>query len=66
MVIELSSEWIEKAEVFLREAKRHLSEGIYWLACFEAQQAVEFYLRALYVALTGTHLFAHDLVELLI
>jgi len=29
-------EWLEKAEVFLAGAERHLEEEVYWLACFEA------------------------------
>ncbi|MEM0048488.1 MAG: HEPN domain-containing protein [Ignisphaera sp.] len=37
---------LKKAEVFIREAERHLGLGIYWLACFEAQQAAELYLKA--------------------
>ena len=61
----LPSDWVEKAEVFLQEAERHLNLGIYWLACFEAQQAAELYLKALIVKLTATHPYTHDLVELL-
>ncbi len=33
----LPEEWVEKADVLIREAERHCREGIYWLACFEAQ-----------------------------
>ncbi len=58
-------EWVEKAEFFRREAKRHLSEGVYWAACFEAQQAVELYLKALQLSLTGTYEFTHDISRLL-
>ncbi len=61
----LPREWVEKAEVFLRDAERHLEEGHYWLSCFDSQQAAELYLKALLVALTGLHPFTHDLVELL-
>ena len=61
----LPSEWVEKAQVLFLGAERHLREGHYWLACFEAQQAAELYLEALLVSLTGTHPFTHDLVELL-
>jgi len=53
--VKLPVEWVEKAEVFLREARRHLGEGIHWLACFEAHQASELYLKALLVSLTGLH-----------
>jgi hypothetical protein len=31
--VKLPVGWVEKAEVFLREARRHLGEGIYRLAC---------------------------------
>jgi HEPN domain-containing protein len=34
--VSISADWIEKADVFLKEAKRHLGEGVYWLSCFEA------------------------------
>ena len=61
----LPREWVEKAEFFRREARRHLEEGVYWAACFEAQQAVELYLKALQVSLMGTHEFTHDLSKLL-
>ena len=61
----LPSEWVEKAEFFRREAKRHLDEGVYWIVCFEAQQAVELYLKALAVKLTGVYEFTHDLSKLL-
>lgn len=64
-VVKLPEEWVERAEVLLREARRHLSEGTYWLSCFEAQQAAELYLKALHVAVTGLHPFTHDLSELL-
>lgn len=61
----LPKEWVEKAEVFIKEAERHLELGIYWLSCFEAQQAAELYLKAFIVKLTGTHPYTHDIVELL-
>ena len=63
--LKLPEEWVEKANIFLSDAERHLSEGHYWLTCFEAHQAVELYLKALLTALTGLHTFTHDLVELL-
>ncbi|BEP16727.1 HEPN domain-containing protein [Pyrofollis japonicus] len=64
-MVELPLEWVEKADVLIDDAERHLREGHYWLTCFEAQQAAELYLEALIVALTGTHPFTHDLAELL-
>jgi len=63
--VKLPREWVEKAEVFMLDARRHLEDGIYWLSCFNAHQSVEFYLRSLIVALTGVHPYTHDLVELL-
>jgi HEPN domain-containing protein len=39
MGVRLPIERVEKAEVFLREAKRHFGEGIHRLTCFEAHQA---------------------------
>ena len=63
--VSLPSEWVEKARVFLNEAERHVREGIYWLACFEAQQAAELYPKALLVGLAGVHPYTHDLAELL-
>jgi len=64
-MVKLPDEWVEKARVFIEDAERHVPEGHYWLACFEAQQAAELYLKALLVALTGVYPFTHDLVELL-
>lgn len=61
----LPREWIEKADVFFNDARRHLDEGHYWLTCFMAQQAAELYLKALLVSMTGLHPFTHDLVELM-
>jgi HEPN domain-containing protein len=63
--IKLPIEWVEKAEVFLRNARRNYDEGVYWLTCFSAHQAVDLYLKSLIVALTGIHPYTHDLVELL-
>ncbi len=63
--MELPAEWVEKADFLLRDAEKHLSEGVYWIVCFETQQAAELYLKGLHVALTGLHPYTHDLVELL-
>ncbi|MEM1610764.1 MAG: HEPN domain-containing protein [Sulfolobales archaeon] len=61
----LDPEWCGKADVFLEDAARHLSEGHYWLACFEAHQAAEIYLKSLILSLTASHPYTHDLGELL-
>ncbi|MCS7103645.1 MAG: HEPN domain-containing protein [Candidatus Korarchaeum sp.] len=58
-------DWIEKADIFLEDAEKHLAEGHFWLACFESHQAAEFYLKSLLVAITGFHPYTHDLSELL-
>uniref|UniRef100_A0A7C5TGT3 HEPN domain-containing protein n=1 Tax=Ignisphaera aggregans TaxID=334771 RepID=A0A7C5TGT3_9CREN len=63
--IKLLSDWIEKADVFLVNAERHFSEGIYWLTCFEAHQASELYLKSLIITITGSHPYTHDLGELI-
>jgi len=63
--LRLPPEWVERAEFLLRDAEGHLEEGVYWIVCFEAQQAAELYLKALILALTGLHPYTHDLVELL-
>ncbi|MDT7890109.1 MAG: HEPN domain-containing protein [Desulfurococcales archaeon] len=46
----LDPEWREKADIFLEDAARHLSEGHYWLTCFEAHQDAELYLKPLIVS----------------
>ena len=58
-------EWLEKAYVFLEEARDDLGRGRYWLACFHAQQFAELALKALLVKLVGSYPFTHSLVELL-
>ncbi|MEM1909221.1 MAG: HEPN domain-containing protein [Thermofilaceae archaeon] len=63
--VRLPAEWVEKAEVFLEDAERHLAEGHFWLTCFESHQAAELYLKSLIVAVTGFHPYTHDLTELL-
>ena len=63
--MKLPSEWIEKADFLLKDAEKHLEEGVYWIACFQAQQAAELYLKAFHTALTGLYPYTHDLVELL-
>ena len=61
----LPSEWVEKGDAFLRDAENHIKDGLYWLSCFEAQQAAELYLKGYLLARTGTYPFTHDLAELL-
>ncbi len=61
----LPSEWVEKGDAFLRDAENHIRDGLYWLSCFEAQQAAELYLKGFLLAKAGTYPFTHDLAELL-
>jgi len=63
--LKLPAEWVKKADFLLEDAEKHLSEGVYWIVCFEAQQAAELYLKGFHLALTGLHPYTHDLVELL-
>jgi len=58
-------EWLEKAYVFLEEARDDAERGRYWLACFHAQQFAELALKAVLVRLVGTYPFTRSLVELL-
>ena len=39
--VKLPAGWVEKAEVFELDARRHFEEGVYWLACFSTHQATE-------------------------
>ena len=58
-------DWIERARFFLRETERHLNEGIYWAACFEAHQAAEFYLKGFLLKIINLYPFTHDLLVLI-
>ncbi|MGC8607572.1 MAG: HEPN domain-containing protein [Vulcanisaeta sp.] len=61
----LPSEWIEKGDAFLKDAENHVNDRLYWLSCFEDQQAAELYLKGFLMARVGTYPFTHDLAELL-
>jgi HEPN domain-containing protein len=63
--VKLRSEWVEKGDGFLKGARRAMEEGLYWLACFNAHQAAELYLKGLLASMTGVHPYTHDLAELL-
>ncbi len=58
-------EWLEKARVFLDEARDDLERGRYWLACFHAQQFAELALKAVLLKLVGSYPFTQSLTELL-
>ncbi|MDK6028730.1 HEPN domain-containing protein [Ignisphaera sp. 4213-co] len=62
--LKLLVDWIEKADIFLSDAEKHLAEGHYWLVCFESHQAAELYPKSLIVSATGFHPYTHDLLEL--
>ncbi|MFN3805173.1 MAG: HEPN domain-containing protein [Pyrobaculum sp.] len=57
--------WLDKAREFLQIAREATEAGHYWLACFSAQQAVEFLLEGIRVKYTGSCRFTHDLSTLL-
>lgn len=58
-------DWIERGISFMKMAYMAVSSGIYNQACFNAQQAVDMWLKGLIVDATGSHPFTHSLVELL-
>jgi len=58
-------EFLEKALVFLDEARDDVERGRYWLACFHAQQFAELALKGVLLKLVGSYPFTHSLVELL-
>ncbi|MEM2021367.1 MAG: HEPN domain-containing protein [Zestosphaera sp.] len=60
-----SIEWVERADVFLDDAEKHLTGEHFWLTCFESHQVTELYLKSLLVSITGLHPYTHDLTELL-
>ena len=64
----MSGELVEKlkrrALVFLREAKRLLSDGEYGLACFNADQSLQLYLKAVILRLFGEMPRVHGVREL--
>ncbi len=64
-MVRVPGEWLEKARFFYERARSDLEQGVYWAACFEAQQAVELLLKGLQVGLSGSHEFTHDLARLL-
>ena len=61
----LPSEWVEKGDAFLRDAENHIKDGLYWLSCFEAQQAAELYLKGYLLMKVGAYPFISDLARLL-
>ena len=64
-LVEVVEEWIQKGRVFLAEAEECFKKKIYWLTCFHAHQATEFFLRALLLDKAGSYPFTHDLAILL-
>jgi len=62
---ELVEKLMHRAQVFLREARRLLSEGVYDLACFSAEQAAQLYVKAVILKLFGETQRTHGVRELL-
>ena len=56
--------WLEKAGRYRRYAQRSLAAGEYDLACFLAQQAGEFLLKALLIREAGARPLTHSLYEM--
>ena len=54
-----------RALAFLREAERELEEGLYDLAAFHAEQAVQLYLKSAILRLSGEERRGHEVRELL-
>jgi len=54
-----------RALAFLREAGRELEEGLYDLAAFHAEQAVQLYLKSMILRLSGEERRGHEVRELL-
>ena len=65
MKIQIPEEWFEKASYFRSSARKRVEEGVYWAACFEAQQSIELLLKGIQVALLSVHEFTHDLAKML-
>lgn len=57
--------WFDKSESFRKNAENALNVGLYDVACFSAQQAVELYLKGKIVNKSGSKPYTHSLVELL-
>jgi HEPN domain-containing protein len=58
-------DWFERGTSFMKMAYIALRSGVYNLACFNAHQALEMFLKGLIVDATGSHPFTHSITELL-
>ncbi len=57
-------DWLSRAEMFLRAARRNLEAGDYAISCFDSQQAAELALKALHICRFGSKPYTHNLVAL--
>ncbi len=54
-----------RAFMYLQDAKDDLKKGFYDLACFHAEQAVQLYLKAMILRMSGEERRGHEIRELL-
>jgi len=60
-----TEKWIKKSEHFQKNAKNCFLDNLYDLACFSAQQAIEFFLKGIIIYLTGHKPYIHSLNNLI-
>ena len=66
LVVNMSSnDWIQKGKEFLEESENAFNRDKYWITCFNAHQAAEFFLKGKLLAICGAFTFTHDLALLL-
>ena len=59
-----SSEWYVRGREFLEEAQNAMNRKRFWLVCFDAHQAAEFFLKGKLLEKCGSFTFTHDLAVL--
>jgi HEPN domain-containing protein len=57
--------WYDKSKSFEKNAIKAIELGLYDIACFSCQQAVELYLKGKIIDKSGSKPYSHSLVELL-
>ena len=62
---ELAEKLRRRASVFLREAEKLLEEGEYDIACFNAEQSLQLYVKSVLLKLFGEAPRIHGVRELL-
>jgi len=58
-------DWYDKSKNFEKTARKAFELGLYDIACFSSQQAVELYLKGKIIDKSGSKPYTHSLVELL-